>query len=283
MILRNREPLISVIIPTFNEQDCISDCLDSLKKQTYKSIEIIVVDDGSRDKTRKILKNVRGIKVLTQEHRGPGAARNKGAKKAKGKILVFVDADMTFNPKFIHLLTKPIREGDTVGTFSKEEYVANFENKWARNWSLNRGWKEGRMHPKDQPDSQKVYRAIRKDKFDESGGFNTKIGYTDDWSIAEKLNQLATHAPGAIFFHKNPETLHEVFNQAKWMAKRPYKLGIIGRTIALLRVSFPISFLLGLLKAIKHNTPSFLIFKLVTDLAQFVGISQLYVGGSRAK
>ncbi len=278
-----KNQLISVIIPTFNEQKDIENCLLSLKSQTYKPLEIIAVDDGSRDRTVKIMKNFKGVKLLRQSHKGPGSARNKGALKAKGEIFVFVDADMTFDKRFIDKLTKPIREKKVIGTFSKNEFVSNSENRWARNWSINQNWQEGRMHTKKHPNQQDVFRAIRADKFRDVGGFDTKVGYTDDWSLANKLKIQAEHADGAIFFHKNPETLKEAFVQAKWSAKRPYKLGLIGQTLALFRVSFPISLVIGFGKSVRYLKPSFILFKLVVDLASFIGISSLFLRRKRVK
>src|SRR3989338_2013270 len=96
--------LISIVIPTFNEQKTIGECLKSLKNQTYKPIEITVVDDGSSDSTRNIVEDSQNIKLLTQGHKGPGQARNLGAANAKGEILVFVDADMTLDKNFIRFL-----------------------------------------------------------------------------------------------------------------------------------------------------------------------------------
>ena len=277
------KPLVSVIIPTFNEERDVENCLLSLKSQTYKPLEIIIVDDGSRDRTVKIMKNFKGVKLLRQSHKGPGSARNKGALKAKGEIFVFVDADMTFDKRFIDKLTKPIREKKVIGTFSKNEFVSNSENRWARNWSVNQNWQEGRMHSKKHPNQQDVFRAILADKFREVGGFDAKVGYTDDWSLAKKLKIKAEYADGAIFFHKNPETLKEAFVQAKWAAKRPYKLGLIGQTLALFRVSFPTSLVIGFGKSVRYLKPSFILFKLVVDLASFIGISTLFLRRKRVK
>jgi len=277
------EPLVSAIIPVYNEAEVIADCLASLRSQTYQPIEIIVVDDGSTDRTPKILKKAKGIRLVRSKHRGPGAARNKGAIKAHGDILVFVDADMTFDRRFIDRLTAPIREGKAIGSFSKEEFVANRDNRWSKCWSINRGWEAGRMHPRNYPDEQKVFRAIRKDKFLEVGGFNPKVGYTDDWTLSDKLGVMAVNAGGAIFYHRNPQTLSEAFIQARWMAKRPYKLGPIGALVAFLRASLPVSLVIGIAKAIRHKSPSFVLFKVIIDFATILGILSLVLRGSRAK
>src|SRR3989344_1367122 len=198
---------VTVIIPTYNEEDVIGDCLESLSKQTYHDFEIIVVDDGSTDKTIEVLQKFQipnsKFQILRQKHGGPGAARNLGAGRASGEVLVFVDADMTFDKNFLKNLVKPILSGKTKGTFSKYEYVSNWENVWARCWNINQNWEERRRHPKYYPDKQKVFRAILKSEFDKVGGF-TPGGYTDDYSLYEKLGYMAVSAQGAIFYHKNP-------------------------------------------------------------------------------
>lgn len=270
----------SVVIPVYNEADVIEECLESLRRQSYKNLEIIVVDDGSSDATLQKLKASKTpkLQVLAQPHLGAGAARNFGASKAKGEILVFVDADMTFAPDFIRNLVKPIEEGKAIGTFSKEEYLANKDNIWAVCWNLNRGLPKDRMHPQNYSDHQPVFRAILKTEFERAGGFNEKAGYTDDWTLSEKLGVKAVAAPGAVFYHKNPASLREVFSQSKWMAKRRYKWGVIGYILALARVSFPASLFIGFIKSIAIFNLRFLIFKIVSDFGQFIGILEYLKG-----
>ncbi len=277
---------ISVVIPTYNEEQVILDCLDSLEKQSYKNKEIVVVDDGSSDKTYKLVAGYargRSVQLYKQNHKGPGPARNLGAKHAKGEILIFVDSDMIFAPEFLEKLVKPILEGKTKGTFSKEELVTNPDNIWSACWTINEGWEKGKRHPKNYPDKQKVFRAILKSEFDRIGGFSPTGEYTDDWSLSQKLGYLADNAPGAKFYHKNPESLAEIFNQAKWIGKRKYKFEIIGKLVALLRASLPISLLAGLVKSIINKKPQFLIFKTVYDLGIFIGALMSLFGGKNAK
>lgn len=271
---------VSVVIPVYNEADVIEECLERLRRQSYKNLEIIVVDDGSSDATLQKLKASKTpkLQVLAQPHLGAGAARNFGASKAKGEILVFVDADMTFAPDFIRNLVKPIEEGKAIGTFSKEEYLANKDNIWAVCWNLNRGLPKDRMHPQNYSDHQPVFRAILKTEFERAGGFNEKAGYTDDWTLSEKLGVKAVAAPGAVFYHKNPASLREVFSQSKWMAKRRYKWGVIGYILALARVSFPASLFIGFIKSIAIFNLRFLIFKIVSDFGQFIGILEYLKG-----
>lgn len=266
---------ISVIIPTYNEENVILECLKSLSKQSIKDFEIIVVDDGSTDNTYEILSKLKNTKselvLIKGQHEGAGAARNLGAKSAKGDALVFIDADMTFDKNFLKMLVKPIILGKTKGTFSKDEMVSNWSNIWAKCWNINEGWENKKRHPKKYPSKQKVFRSILKSEFDRVGGF-TPGGYNDDWSLSEKLGYESDLAPKAFFFHKNPGSLKEVFYHAMWVGKRPYKFGIFGSVFALVRSSFPISILIGFLRFLITAQFAFILFKIIYDFGTFIGI-----------
>lgn len=86
-------PLISIIVPTYNRAGYIEEALDSVKKQTFTDYEIIVVDDGSTDNTKEILENYSGIRYLLLEHGGIATARNAAVKAARGKWIAFLDSD----------------------------------------------------------------------------------------------------------------------------------------------------------------------------------------------
>ena len=96
------QPLISVIIPVYNTEKYISDCLNSLISQTEKNIEILTVDDGSTDNSLKILQQYAAshpnVKVFSQKNSGPGVARNLALRKAKGKYIMFCDSDDMYKP-----------------------------------------------------------------------------------------------------------------------------------------------------------------------------------------
>lgn len=282
---------VSVVIPVYNEEKVIGDCLKSLQNQTYQDMEIIVVDDGSQDRTLRILSNLKplisNLKILKQKHLGPGQARNLGAKYARGKILVFVDADMVFDPKFIERLTLPIREGKTIGTFSKEEFVLNKDNIWSKCWNINKGLPTDRMHPKNYPNTQSVFRAILKSEFEKGGGFGA-IGYIDDHTLSDRLHLPAVAAPGAVFYHRNPDNLVEIFRQARWIGKSEFKKRKIKnenlmRLVTMIRYSAPSSLLIGIYKTVRFNLPQFLLFKIVYDLAIEISLIKSFVGEQKYK
>lgn len=251
---------ISVVIPTYNEAKYTENCLESLSEQSLLPQEVIVVDDGSTDDTLKIINSLKivshrligpwpknwKLKILPQPHLGAGAARNIGALQATGNILVFLDADMEFAREFLKNLTAPIRLGRTKGTFSKDEFVKNWHNPWARAWSYCLGLKDNRLIPKDYPDTAPVFRAILKSEFNRAGGFDERRGYDDDWSLSEKLGYKATAAFDAVYSHYNPDSFSAIFRQARWRATRKYKFGLLGKLITSIKTNWlflwPITF-----------------------------------------
>lgn len=281
-------PLVSVIIPTYNEQGTIKDCLQSLTKQGYKPLEIILVDDGSTDRTIEIIKNrqqsITNIQLFRQNHQGPGTARNLGASKARGQILVFVDADMTFDKDFIKDLISPILAGKTIGTFSKNEFVSNKENVWSICWNINRQLPAHRMLPENYPDEAPVFRAILKKEFDKVAGFERSGQYTDDWSLSRKLGIRSKLAKGAIYYHANPATLAEVWKQARWIGKNEFMSGNLWRKIRSLVIHNPASSLImGTIKSVINFNFYFLLFKLVYDLAIIISVNKSFLGEKKAK
>lgn len=270
---------VSVIIPVFNEETNIASCIRSLILQKLNDFEIIIVDDGSTDRTIEeispfVLNKKVKISLYRQDHCGPGNARNLGSKYAKGDILVFLDADMTFDKIFLKQLISPIVRRETNGTTSHNEYVSNWKNVWSRCWNIQEGWKEKMRHSKKNLHGSQfdpVFRAILKSQFDKVQGYDPG-GYTDDYSLSKKLGYEAQIVNGARFYHANPDNLKEVFYQSSWSAKRKYKFGVIGTIIALIRSSLPVSLIVGILKSLVYKTPQFILFKVVYDFGVFVGI-----------
>lgn len=93
-------PRVTVIIPTYNRAWCLAQAVDSVLAQTFRDFELVVVDDGSRDETRSVLKAYGSrIRVLDQANRGVSAARNLGIRAARGDLLALLDADDLWQPE----------------------------------------------------------------------------------------------------------------------------------------------------------------------------------------
>lgn len=131
--------LVTIIVPVYNVEKYIYECVDSLIKQTYKNIEIILIDDGSKDKSGAICDNYAAsdarIKVIHKQNEGLGFARNTGLKAAQGKFVTFIDSDDKADANLVENLVNGIYEanGDTcIGGFKRisENGVICFEERY---------------------------------------------------------------------------------------------------------------------------------------------------------
>jgi glycosyltransferase involved in cell wall biosynthesis len=119
-------PKVSVIIPTYNYKQFIQKAIDSVLTQTYKDVEIIVVDDGSTDNTRDIIESKYAHKVayIYQDNKGASAARNKGIALSHGEYLVFLDADDYFLSSSIEERLTILEDNKSIGwVYSRWQYV----------------------------------------------------------------------------------------------------------------------------------------------------------------
>lgn len=125
------KPTVSIIIPVYNGEKYLDTCLKSVLKQDYKEIEVILVNDESKDNSLKKLKEYqkkyKNIKVLNQKNTGQAIARNNGIKKATGEYLTFLDQDDYLDSNYISTLVNAIKDNDILITgykrVSKEKEV----------------------------------------------------------------------------------------------------------------------------------------------------------------
>lgn len=126
-----REAMISIILPVYNGEKTMAECVESVISQTYQDWELIIVNDGSKDKTEEILmkysRQDSRIRILTKEKEGVSAARNLAIAAAHGEFLAFIDADDKMEPEMLHTLyVQLIKAGADISICS---YWNWFENK----------------------------------------------------------------------------------------------------------------------------------------------------------
>ena len=117
------EPLVSIIIPTYNSEKTLAKCLESIKNQSYKNIEVIVVDRFSSDKTNQIAKKY-GAKIYSLNCER-AKAKNFGAKKANGEYVFFVDSDMELTPNVVKECVNMMKDPQVGGVIIPERSIGN--------------------------------------------------------------------------------------------------------------------------------------------------------------
>ena len=102
---------VSIIIPVYNSEEYIKRCLESVINQTYKNLEILIINDGSKDKSDEIIKSYKDdrIKYITQENRGLSGARNTGIDNSTGDYIMFLDSDDSIDLDAVSLLVERIK------------------------------------------------------------------------------------------------------------------------------------------------------------------------------
>ena len=108
--------MISVIVPVYNAVPFLTKCLDSILKQTYKELEILLIDDGSTDGSAEICDEYCACddrcKVIHKQNEGVASARNRGLQEATGEYIGFIDNDDCIHPRYFEYLVRAINEGD---------------------------------------------------------------------------------------------------------------------------------------------------------------------------
>ena len=128
--IKNKYPLVSVIIPTLNRERYIRQCIESALSQDYPNLEVIVVDNGSTDNTPEILASFGNrIKYLKEEKKGVSAARNKGLRAARGKFVAFLDSDDFYLPEKISLSVKKMLEDRSVSLIYTDYILVDSEGR----------------------------------------------------------------------------------------------------------------------------------------------------------
>ncbi len=208
----NNQPLVSIVIPTKNSGRFLERCLDSIKKQTYRNIEIIVVDNKSDDNTRKVARRYTD-KVFVVDAGERSEQINFGIKKSKGKYVYRVDSDFILDSNVVkEAVEKCEKEGyDAICIHNTSDPTVSF---WARVRKLERDCYKG--------DELNVgARFFRKDIVKEIGGFDERLVAAEDYDFHNRLLK-AGYKIGRI----KAEEIHLGEPKSLWeVAKKHYYYG----------------------------------------------------------
>jgi len=209
--------VISVIVPAYNAEATLGACLAALSDQTVppEAYEVIVVDDGSTDGTAEVAgscaASLQNVRLIQQENAGPAAARNRGARAARGDLLLFTDADCAPARDWIVSLSRPFSEPDIVG--AKGVYHTRQRSLVARFVQQEYERKYARMERQDQIDFIDTYSAAyRRAVFLANGGFDVVFSTSsvEDQELSFRLARKGyrlVFAPDAVVYHVHDVTV----------------------------------------------------------------------------
>lgn len=191
----NRGQLISIIITTKNEEDVVGELIYSIKQQTHKNIEIILVDNNSIDNTKKIAKKL-GVTVYDF---GPerSAQRNFGAKQAKGEYLLFIDADMQLTKKVLEECVDAFKKINDLGGVAIPE-----KSKADNFWGKVKAFERSIYNDKGDPVTDAA-RFFPRKIFFKAGGYDENITGPEDWDLPETIKSLGfkIYRINALIYH----------------------------------------------------------------------------------
>jgi glycosyltransferase involved in cell wall biosynthesis len=176
--------MISIIIPTLNEENFLSRLLESIKEQDFPEREIIVADAGSKDKTVVIAKNYKATVV-------PGGlaakGRNEGAKIAKGELFLFLDADVVLPGGFLNRVLKEFKERNLdVASFCLDSQSAKKSEKFLYNFFYN--WPIIIFEKILSHGSQAI--LVKKEIFEKVKGFDESIKFAEDHNFVRRIRKI---------------------------------------------------------------------------------------------
>lgn len=134
-------PLISIIVPTYNVEKYIRTCIESILAQTYRNVEVIIVNDGSTDQSLAVISDLicshHNVKVINQKNQGLSVARNTGIDVATGKYITFVDADDKIMPGFVSSLYQIAdKTGADIVRGSFRDFNGNIPKDWVPDFNV---------------------------------------------------------------------------------------------------------------------------------------------------
>lgn len=203
---------ISAVVPVYNGQRFIADCLNSLLKQTRKFDEIIVVDDGSTDDTVEMVKKFPVKLMELKGNKGRSYARNVGLAEIKSDFVLFVEADAIYSSNFLKLCLKHFKNPKVAGVIGKQEVWNRGEGVWAKCKSAER---EANFLDY-KPFSAWLYRVSLVKKLK---GFDESLDFGEDVDLARRVQGMGyalKYEQKAVWKHYEPVSLLKILRR-QWV------------------------------------------------------------------
>jgi glycosyltransferase involved in cell wall biosynthesis len=260
---------VSIIIPAYNEGKNVERLLISIKKQTFKGIEIVVVDDGSKDNTVAVARRYTQ-KIFPREHLERSIQRNFGAKQTKGEFLFFLDADMELAPNVVSDCVETIQKDNKIGGIIIPE-----ESKAETFWEKVKAF-ERSFYNDNGDQTTDAARFFRREAFEKVGGYDETITGPEDWDLPESVKRVGYkigRIKSKIIHHERISNLFSLVKKKYYYALKSHKylkkqnISVFSpKTIYFLRPVF-------------YKNPRKLILNPILSVSMFIMFSFELIGG----
>jgi len=251
---------ISVIVPALNSEKTIRNCVESLIGQDYPSYEVIVIDNGSTDRTRAILGKCEKICVLDERRQGSYRARNKGLNIVKGHIIAFTDSDCIADRNWLSSITRNFK--------NKSVKVVAGPVRSISNRSPIQRYCDQFCHISHRSLFTTSNMAVRKNVLVDAGGFNIDLISGGDFELCSRI----IHSPNEAIFDTRAIVYHAYSNKQYDFMVRFFKYGRgIGKIQRKLEKRFETSGI-GYVEMFKEHGSRFTYYKIIQDISYRFGM-----------
>ena len=184
-------PLVSVIIPCYNQGHFLPEAIESALRQTHQRVEIVVVDDGSTDDTSRAAARYESVRCIRQENRGLAGARNRGLQESTGECLVFLDADDRLRPNAVELALRVLtHRRDAAFSYGRCDLIAaDGSFLGASERPIVEGDHYLRLLPGNfLPNPAAI--MFRREALDAVGGFRVGVPGVEDYDLCLRLTRI---------------------------------------------------------------------------------------------
>ena len=201
----SEQPRVTVVIPCHNYGDYVGEAVESALAQSFRRLEVIVVDDGSTDNSVEVVKEIvarepKRLRLIEREVSGqPAYPRNDGIREARGEYIVCLDADDALPPNYVALCARALDENPDVSVVYGDQQNTGARDSWE-------------PHPDYDFDRLRLFNFIpcsamfRKSAWQDAGGYMTNVPSKEDWNFwlsCAECGHHAKHVPGAFWFYRH--------------------------------------------------------------------------------
>lgn len=208
-------PLVSIIIPCYNQASFLPEAIESILNQTYPNYEIVVIDDGSPDNVEEVAKQYTQVKLIKQKNQGAAIARNKGITESKGSYLIFLDADDKLLPNAVEVGVQYLTDNTDCSFVSGRVKLIDQNGSFIK---IPKQLKIEKDHFKSLLEANYIWTPgvvmYRRAIFDQYEGFSPNAGGSADYELnvrIARLLKIASHGEIVLEYRVHQSNMSKNF------------------------------------------------------------------------